>query len=353
MKKELITHQDPKSPISEIFRTLRTNIQFMNTKGKLKTLLVASTLPGEGKSWVSANLAVTFAQAGKKVVLIDADMRKGRQYTVFGASPVPGLSNYLSGIGPNNEELSSDLSNYLQTTNIGNLYLLPAGNVPPNPSELLVSENMVYLLEQLKQITDIVIIDGTPNELVTDSLILTRLVDSTIIVTASGYTKKDSLQRIITNIKNVGGKIAGVVLNKVPTSSKKYEESYYYGSTSLRNVEPRHTTRTRNNIERTNRDNIPNTRRNTEVREQRTTSRQNEINKKKTQRKQYTSKSNNVMTKRVHDSMQSRVRKTEGSNTLNNSSLNFKSKEEISMDKTNDILKQINEYLDNEKKNLK
>ena len=353
MKKELITHQDPKSPISEIFRTLRTNIQFMNTKGKLKTLLVASTLPGEGKSWVSANLAVTFAQAGKKVVLIDADMRKGRQYTVFGASPVPGLSNYLSGIGPNNEELSSDLSNYLQTTNIGNLYLLPAGNVPPNPSELLVSENMVYLLEQLKQITDIVIIDGTPNELVTDSLILTRLVDSTIIVTASGYTKKDSLQRIITNIKNVGGKIAGVVLNKVPTSSKKYEESYYYGSTSLRNVEPRHTTRTRNNIERTNRDNIPNTKRNTEVREQRTTSRQNEINKKKTQRKQYTSKSNNVMTKRVHDSMQSRVRKTEGSSTLNNSNLNFKSKEEISMDKTNDILKQINEYLDNEKKNLK
>ena len=163
MKNELITHQDPKSPISEIFRTLRTNIQFMNTKGKLKTLLVASTLPGEGKSWVSANLAVTFAQAGKKVVLVDADMRKGRQYTVFGVSPVPGLSNYLSGIGPNNEELSSDLSLYLQPTNIGNLYLMPAGNVPPNPSELLVSENMVYLLEQLKQITDIVIIDGTPN----------------------------------------------------------------------------------------------------------------------------------------------------------------------------------------------
>ena len=80
MKRELIVHQDPKSPISEVFRTLRTNIQFMNTKGKLKTILVTSTLPGEGKSWVSSNLAVTFAQAGKKVVLIDADMRKGRQY---------------------------------------------------------------------------------------------------------------------------------------------------------------------------------------------------------------------------------------------------------------------------------
>ena len=106
MKKELIAHQEPKSPISEIFRTLRTNIQFMNTKNKLKTILVTSTLPGEGKSWVTSNLAVTFAQAGKKVVLIDADMRKGRQYTIFGVSPIPGLSNYLSGIGVKNESFN-------------------------------------------------------------------------------------------------------------------------------------------------------------------------------------------------------------------------------------------------------
>ena len=104
MKRELIVHQDPKSPISEVFRTLRTNIQFMNTKGKLKTILVTSTLPGEGKSWVSSNLAVTFAQAGKKVVLIDADMRKGRQYSIFEVSPRPGLSNYLSGIDESNDE---------------------------------------------------------------------------------------------------------------------------------------------------------------------------------------------------------------------------------------------------------
>ena len=93
MKKELVTQQDPKSPISEIFRTLRTNIQFMNTKGRLKSILITSTLPGEGKSWVASNLAVTFAQAGKKVILIDADMRKGRVYSIFGVSPRPGLSN--------------------------------------------------------------------------------------------------------------------------------------------------------------------------------------------------------------------------------------------------------------------
>ena len=94
IKRELIAQRDPKSPISEIFRTLRTNIQFMSTNKKLQTLLITSTFPSEGKSWVASNLAVTFAQAGNKVILIDADMRKGRQYTIFGASPRPGLSNY-------------------------------------------------------------------------------------------------------------------------------------------------------------------------------------------------------------------------------------------------------------------
>ena len=84
MKKEVIAHKNPKSPISEVFRTLRTNIQFMNVSKKMKTLLITSTFPSEGKSWVASNLAVTFAQAGKKVVLIDADMRKGRQYAIFG-----------------------------------------------------------------------------------------------------------------------------------------------------------------------------------------------------------------------------------------------------------------------------
>ena len=204
MKKELIAELDPKSPISEVFRTLRTNIQFMNTKGKLKTILVTSTFPGEGKSWVASNLAVTFAQAGKKVVLIDADMRKGRQYNIFGISPIPGLSNYLSGIDVDNGERDiTDIADYVQDTEVDNLFVMPAGNIPPNPSELLISPQMVDLLEQLKDLCDIVIIDGTPNELVTDSLILTRLVDSTIIVTASKQTKKDNLRRAIQNIQNV------------------------------------------------------------------------------------------------------------------------------------------------------
>ena len=231
IKKELIAQRDPKSPVSEVFRTLRTNIQFMSTNKKLKTLLVTSTFPSEGKSWVTSNLAVTFAQAGNKVILIDADMRKGRQYTIFGVSPRPGLSNYLSGIDEKNLD-EMDISKYIQKTEVENLLIMTAGNIPPNPSELLVSEQMMNLLDELKEVCDIVIIDGTPCELVTDSIILSRIVDSTVVVTAYKETKKDNLEKIIRNIQNVGGRLAGVVVNKLPVSVKKYNENYYYASTS-------------------------------------------------------------------------------------------------------------------------
>ena len=189
MKKELIAQRDPKSPISEVFRTLRTNIQFMNSGKKLQVIQVASTFPGEGKSYVSSNLAVTFAQAGKKVILIDADMRKGRLFSIFEVSPRPGLSNYLSGID-SDANGDMELSKYIQRTEVDNLLLMPAGNIPPNPSELLVSPQMTKLLEDLKEVCDIVIIDGTPCALVTDSVILSRIVDTTVIVTACNETKK-------------------------------------------------------------------------------------------------------------------------------------------------------------------
>ena len=323
MRKEVIAEHDPKSPISEIFRTLRTNIQFMNTKGKLKTILVTSTLPREGKSWVSSNLAVTFAQAGKKVVIIDADMRKGRQYTIFGVSPRPGLSNYLSGV-LDGEEINEDLSNYIQETEVENLYVISAGNIPPNPSELLIAPQMVSLLDQLKEMCDIIIIDGTPSQLVTDSLILTRLVDSTIIVTAQKHTKKEDLKRVITNIQNVGGKIAGVVVNKVTMSAKKYEQSYYYGSTSMRNTKTpsRSTQARRNNVQMYNRtSNL--LKNNTQNSNNRNAEKTNQINNQKNEKPK----------------------------TLNRE-IKIENKEEISIEKTNDILNQINQYLDEEKKKL-
>lgn len=227
MKKEVIAHKDPKSPISEVFRTLRTNIQFMSSSKKMKTLLVTSTFPGEGKSWVTSNLAVTFAQAGKRVILIDADMRKGRQYAIFGVSPRPGLSNLLAEYDIDNND-PEQILDYIQETEVENLFVISAGNVPPNPSELLVSQEMSKVLEELKKMCDIVIVDGTPCELVTDSVILSRMVETTIVVTAHKMTKKDALQRVVKNIKNVGGNLAGVVINKVPVSAKKYGEKYYY-----------------------------------------------------------------------------------------------------------------------------
>ena len=230
MRKEVIAHKEPKSPISEIFRNLRTTVQFANTKRGLKSILVTSTSPGEGKSWISANLATVFAQAGKKVILVDCDLRKGRQFSVFGISPTPGLSNFLSGIDSDGEESNSNILSYIKETEVENLYIIPAGNIPPNPSELLASEQMSQAIEEIKAVCDLVILDGTPTSLVTDSVILSRYVDTTLIVAAYKTTKTDELITLKRNIENVGGKIAGVVINKMPTSKKQYYSTYYYGN---------------------------------------------------------------------------------------------------------------------------
>lgn len=328
MKKELIVQKDPKSPASEVFRTLRTNIQFMSTAKKLQTILITSTLPGEGKSYVASNLAVTFAQAGKKVILIDADMRKGRLYSIFEVSPRPGLSNYLSGIDREEGE-EPDIAKYIQPTEVNNLLIIPAGNIPPNPSELLISPQMNNLLEELKEVCDIIIIDGTPCELVTDSVILSRIVDSTVVVTAAKETKKDSLARVISNIQNVGGKLAGVVVNKIPISTKKYGEKYYYGSTSVRPVNKKNMM-AMNNREQIKRRTSESITQNARVR--------NTPDVKNIQPQNTENNSNTIG-----------IEKTE---TLEKPQALNNKQTVISVDKTNDILKQINSYLENEKKNL-
>lgn len=316
LKKELIAQRDPKSPVSEVFRTLRTNIQFMSTNKKLKTLLITSTFPSEGKSWVASNLAVTFAQAGNKVILIDADMRKGRQYTIFGVSPRPGLSNYLSGIDAENPD-EIDISKYIQKTEVENLLIMTAGNIPPNPSELLVSPQMNKLLEDLKEVCDIVIIDGTPCELVTDSIILSRIVDSTVIVTAHKETKKDNLEKIIRNIQNVGGHLAGVVVNKMPVSVKKYNENYYYASTGGSTLDKKAMAQMNAAEIKRKADNI--------------IKQNSETYKKDEYKDTYNEQNDNL----------SRPDFIKDNKTTNDS-----------VDRTSDILNQINSYLDQEKKNL-
>ena len=226
MKEEIIAYKDPKSPISEIIRSLRTNIQFKSNKTNIKTVLITSVLEGEGKSWISSNLAVTFAQAGKKVLILDADMRRGRQYAIFNALPTPGLSNYLMTVSTSKRKVK--FSKYIQPSEIENLHVFSAGDITQRPSELLFSLEMKELLEELKDAFDIIIIDGTPCKLVTDSVILSRVVDSTIIVTAYNKTKKDDLDRVIKNIKSVSGNVDGIVINRKPINSKEYLNRYSY-----------------------------------------------------------------------------------------------------------------------------
>ena len=160
MKNEIVVVENPKSPEAEMFRNLRTNIQFMNADSEKKVMLVTSTMPGEGKSYVSANLAAAFAQIDKKVLIVDTDMRKGRQYSLFNLHPRPGISNFLSGVVDQDfVGQKENIENYIQETDVDNLYLIPAGSVPPNPSELLVSNKMKNIIERLKEHFDVVIFD--------------------------------------------------------------------------------------------------------------------------------------------------------------------------------------------------
>ena len=233
MKKELITKIDAKSPVSEVFRSLRTNIQYMSKSSSCQTILVTSTTQGEGKSWVVSNLAVTFAQAGKNVIIIDADMRRPRQNNIFGVDMFPGLSNYLAGMSSRGTDKNIAVKDCIQATEIDNLYVLPAGNIPPNPSELLESAKTRELLNELKRIFDVVIFDGAPCLLVTDATIISRIVDSTILVASYKTTKMDELKDAKRRIEAVGGHVAGVVLNRTKLTKKKYENSYYSTSIEL------------------------------------------------------------------------------------------------------------------------
>lgn len=230
MKREIITRADPKSPVSEVFRTLRTNLQYMKKSNSCQTLVITSTVQGEGKSFVAANLAVTFAQASKKTLIIDADMRRPRQHTIFGVDMFPGLSNYLSGVNLSRSRHETSIKECIYATKVDNLYMMPSGNIPPNPSELLQSRKLNALLNEIEPNFDVIIFDGAPCLLVTDSTIISRVVDATILVASQNKTKMDDLKEAKRRINHVGGHIAGVVLNRVKVSKAKYSEKYYYES---------------------------------------------------------------------------------------------------------------------------
>lgn len=221
MENELIVEIDPKSALSESIRNIRTNLQFSSIDAPLKNILITSSTSGEGKSFISANLGVTFAQLGNKVLIVDADMRLGRQHELFGLSNSAGLSNLLI------DDVEYCYFKYIQKTSIPNVSVLTRGIVPPNPSELLASNKCKQLANLLSLNYDLIIWDGVPLIGLTDSLIMANLVDKIVIVCSYKKTPLELIQNSKRTLKNFSKKIAGVIVNKVPTTNSHYYTNKY------------------------------------------------------------------------------------------------------------------------------
>lgn len=218
--RELIVYKNPKSPISEAFRTLRTNIQFSNIDADIKSIVVTSSGPGEGKSTIISNLAITMSQADKKVLLIDADLRKPRIHKIFSLFNNNGLTTVLS------ENL--DYKEAKIPTGIGILDILTSGPVPPNPAELLGSIRMKNFIEKIEEDYDMVLIDAPPIGLVTDAAVLSTECDGVILVCAAGQAIIDAVKNGKELLQRVNANILGVVMNKIPLNEGGYYKYHYY-----------------------------------------------------------------------------------------------------------------------------
>lgn len=227
LKEELVVATNPKEIISEQIRTIRTNLQFTSADEKIKTILITSSIPSEGKSFISSNLATAFAQNNKKVLIVDCDMRKGRVNKIFKISNRIGLSNLLA----YKEDDEENLEDYVFKTKIDNLYVIPRGKVPPNPSELLNSQKTAKLISLLSEIFDYIIFDGPPVNGLSDSLIMSDFVDRTIVVTSLNSAPIELLESTKKMLTNVNAKVAGVIVNKVPRRKNSGKSYYYYENT--------------------------------------------------------------------------------------------------------------------------
>ncbi|WP_062108607.1 CpsD/CapB family tyrosine-protein kinase [Bacillus niameyensis] len=219
-RRKLITKLNPKSPISEQYRTIRTNIQFSAVDEEIRTLMVTSSGPSEGKSTTAANLAVVFAQQGKKVLLVDADLRKPTVHYTFGMVNTQGLTNLLT------RQIS--LQEAVKTTDIETLNILTSGPIPPNPAELLSSKGMQTFLSAVKEEFDMIVFDTPPVLAVTDAQVLANQCDGTVLVVYSGKTEIESIQKTKDLLNAAKAKLLGVVLNNKKMDKTDYY--YYYGT---------------------------------------------------------------------------------------------------------------------------
>lgn len=223
-ERPLVTHLSPKAPTSEAYRVLRTNIQFSSLDRPIRTLLVTSANPGEGKSTTASNLAAVMAQTGQQVVLVDTDLRRPVIHRVFGVPNAAGLTTALL-VKPDQETLE----NLLQPTQVKGLRVLTSGPLPPNPSELLGSHRMSELIESLTTVADLVIFDSPPVLAVTDAAVLSRQLDGVVLVVDTGETREPLARRAVEELTKVGGRVLGVTLNRLsPNNSGGYYYTYYH-----------------------------------------------------------------------------------------------------------------------------
>ena len=222
--RDLIITKNPKSIFAESIRSIRTNLAFASLDKKIKLMINTSPEAGDGKSFVTANLAIAYAQEGKKVLLIDADLRRGRQHDIFKVMNVTsgGYSNLMLNY---NEKI--DFDKYIIATEEKNIDILPTGPTPPNPVELLGSENNEKLLEKLKKKYDLIIMDCAPIIGLSDALILAKMADIRIITVSAKKTKMENLERVKKLFDQADIKINGVILNKAQVAGNGYY-SYYY-----------------------------------------------------------------------------------------------------------------------------
>ena len=216
----LITLSNPRSPISEAYRTLRTNLEFTSLDKPIRAMVVTSAAPEEGKSTTLANLAVTIAQAGKKVILVDCDLRRPSLHQIFSARNTPGFTDMMR-----DDALMAKPP--LQEMEVPNLRLLASGTIPPNPSELLASRRMSEVIAALQQQADIVLFDAPPIIAVTDAAVLSSKVDAVLLVVSAGKTKREHAKKAKALLEKVNAHLIGTVLNNVKGEASLYQ---YYSS---------------------------------------------------------------------------------------------------------------------------
>ncbi|MEW6524450.1 MAG: CpsD/CapB family tyrosine-protein kinase [Bacillota bacterium] len=217
---KLITAIQPRSPASEAFRSIRSNLHFATARGQVKSIMFASARAAEGKSTVVANVAVAMAQSAKRVLVVDCDLRRPTQHLIFGSRQLPGLTSLLvDGL---------DVDEVVLPTKIPNLWLMPSGTIPPNPSELLDSDHMRDLWPILRQNYDQVLVDSPPVLVVTDAAVLASQVDGVVMVIEAGETRGELARDAKESLLHAGGKVIGAVLNNVKGTGSSGSYYYYY-----------------------------------------------------------------------------------------------------------------------------